>query len=169
MSTKQRSLIPLRLVEKVKAEKSNAPADIVTDGLFRKFGGVTCAIHPIDGCIKYVLVGSVDVNNPKTLSPKKIDKQVAMRLDKLNSVSTLFTLEIWSDVAFIRYFTDIASLQDILGVRDSWQIKARHVHVLVADVGAPPHSAIIALTVSDTQWHICATQRQFAEKQFFDW
>ncbi|KAB2100058.1 hypothetical protein AG0111_0g11676 [Alternaria gaisen] len=127
-----------RLPGEVEKHKSSTTAHIgdLTKIIYQRNGSVTYAIVPQTfQRAKYVLVDSFAVNNiPKSMSPKKIRQNVAERLAQLGPVSNLFTLDIWKNAAFIPYPRELASLQDILGIRDSWPFEERHVQILVDDI-----------------------------------
>ena len=69
----------------------------------------------------------------------KIKEAVAERLAKLGSVNSLFTFEIWKNVVLIPSFTNAASLEDILNMRDEWPFNPEHSEMLADDVKTPYH------------------------------
>ena len=160
------ALKSFRLPAKVGDYKFSTPADIgdLKKGLYETHGDVSYVMLPqINQQVKYVLVDRILVDNPRNIHPKKIEKEIAQRLADLGPISTLFTLDIWKNVAFIPHFTNIVSLQDILGVQDTWPFETKHIKILVADVGVPPHSLIFLLTSTDARRLIQSAHSQIAE------
>jgi hypothetical protein len=106
-------------------------AGFLTTSLFQKIGNVTFLIS-LRRERPHVVNFILDVD-------EKIQEAVAERLAKLGSVDSLFTLKIWKNVVLIPSFTNAASLEDILNVRDEWPFIPEHSEMLADDVKTPYH------------------------------
>jgi hypothetical protein len=119
-------LKPLQLLRTVRRDTilTNSDPRDYTPGLYRTIGNVTYLI----------LQRRKKPHLSKFVLDKCIPAKVAERLANLGPVNTLFTLEVHANSAFIPYFTDAASLDEILEVRASWPFDPEHSKILAADV-----------------------------------
>ncbi|RAR15461.1 hypothetical protein DDE83_001102 [Stemphylium lycopersici] len=126
----------LQLPKRIENYQYNNNANIqdLADGTFKTTGNVTYALasHTFRD-LKVFLVDS-DSYKSGVIVPKKIDQKIAEKLDGVKSASTLFTFDIWKNVAFIPCFDRIISLADVLTLRDFKPLEQRHVTILVNDI-----------------------------------
>lgn len=96
-------------------------------GLWRTVGSVTYSILPqrAKPCLKKIILSKI------------ITSEIAERIAGLKLVNTLFTFIPDGDAALIPNFTDAASLDEILDMRDSWPFDSYHGLILATDVRAP--------------------------------
>ena len=126
----------LQLPKRIENYQYNKDANIqdLADGVFKTTGNVTYAFtnHTFRN-LKVFLVDSDRYEYGKIV-PKRIDQKIAEKLDGVKNASTLFTFDVWKNVAFIPCFDRIISLADVLTLRDSMPLEQRHVTILVNDV-----------------------------------
>ncbi|KAH8710278.1 hypothetical protein GQ44DRAFT_776644 [Phaeosphaeriaceae sp. PMI808] len=119
-------LRPMNFFQNVRRHTNSGGTDAgdYTPGLYRKTGNVTYSILPRR---------NVPRLNDFVLD-KSIAADVAKRLADLGHVPTLFTFDIYTNAAIIPPFTDAASLEEILDVRDSWPFEPKHSQILAIDL-----------------------------------
>ncbi|RYO48265.1 hypothetical protein AA0116_g12616 [Alternaria tenuissima] len=125
----------LQLLKRIENYQYNNNANIqdLADGTFKTTGNVTYALasHTFRD-LKVFLVDS-DSYKRGVIVPKKIDQKIAEKLDGVKNASTLFTFDIWKNVAFIPCFDRIISLADVLTLRDFKPLEQRHVTILIIE------------------------------------
>jgi hypothetical protein len=126
----------LMLGERIANYQYNKDANIqdLADGTFKMIGNVMYAV--VSHTFRDPKVFLVDSDSYKggEIVPKKIDQKIAERLDGVKNASTLFTFDIWKNVAFIPCFDRIISLADVLTLRKIRPLGQQHVTILVNDV-----------------------------------
>lgn len=149
-------LKPLQLLRDVRnATLGDADTRDYDPGLYRTIGNVTFSILP----------RRKEPHLSKFVLDKSIPTSIARKLADLGPVDSLFTFELYANAAFIPHFTDAASLEEILEVREGWPFNPKHSQILAADVSAPQYSGDRTLTPSDPGRHFQPPPWRFAKKQ----
>jgi hypothetical protein len=120
-------LRPLKLIRKVRSDTGLGKIDPeeYAPGLYRSIGNVTYSILPRrkkPHLVKFILEERITGEDAE---------KVAERLANLGPVNTLFTFEVYANAAIIPYFTDAASLNELL---DVWPFDPEHSKILASDV-----------------------------------